>query len=84
MPYIEQEDRNKFDELLMILSDVITSPGELNYVITMLSASFAEQEGGNYAALNATVGVLESAKLEFYRRRVAPYEDEKMRLNGDV
>ena len=34
--------------------------------------------------IRSASGALESAKLEFYRRVVAPYEDEKMNLNGDV
>jgi hypothetical protein len=28
--------------------------------------------------------VLESVKLEFYRRKVAPYEEHKRIVNGDV
>lgn len=30
------------------------------------------------------VGALESAKLELYRRKVSPYEDQKIEANGDV
>jgi hypothetical protein len=30
------------------------------------------------------MGVLESAKLELYRRKIAPYEDDKIAENGDV
>ena len=32
----------------------------------------------------SAIGALEAAKLEFYRRVVAPYEDQKMLDNGDV
>ncbi len=35
------------------------------------------------ADFNALIGVLESAKLELYRRMIAPYEDVKMKENGD-
>lgn len=30
------------------------------------------------------LAALEAAKLEFYRRQVAPYEDKKIESNGDV
>jgi len=55
--------------------------GELNYIITrMLKESYPLR----YFNLNRAVGVLECAKLEFYRRVVAPYEDTKIEENGDV
>lgn len=34
--------------------------------------------------VNSGIGALEAAKLEFYRRVVAPYEDKKIFDNGDV
>jgi len=47
--------------------------------------SVAKDEGRvRYAHLNEVVGVLECAKLELYRRVVAPYEDQKMTESGDV
>ncbi len=30
------------------------------------------------------MGALEGSKLEFYRRIAAPYENKKMKENGDV
>lgn len=84
MPYIKKQLRKLFDHRIQALDEVITNEGELNYVITQLARSFAEFNGGNYAAYNKTIGVLESAKLEFYRRAVAAYEDQKILENGDV
>ena len=40
--------------------------------------------GNSYATINDIIGALEGAKMEFYRRVVAPYEDEKIKENGDV
>ncbi|MCD6403165.1 MAG: hypothetical protein J7K98_02455 [Candidatus Aenigmarchaeota archaeon] len=40
--------------------------------------------GKNYFELNRAVGVLTSVLLEFYRRVVAPYENEKLKQHGDV
>ncbi len=38
----------------------------------------------NYSKANELVGVLECVKQEFYRRQVVPYEEEKIRENGDL
>lgn len=63
----------------------IETVGELNYAITeMINWYLAEVTDSLYADYNAIVGVLECAKLEFYRRAVAKYEDEKIMENGDV
>jgi hypothetical protein len=65
-----------------MLSSKIQTSGELNYVITRLLLDRASQP--NYERLNSLMGVLECAKQEFYRRAVAPYENIKIKENGDV
>jgi hypothetical protein len=37
-----------------------------------------------YQTMNDCLGALEGAKLEFYRRVVVPYEEQKKYENGDV
>ena len=37
-----------------------------------------------YENLNGIIGVLESAKMELYRRVVSIYEDKKCKENSDV
>ncbi len=81
MPYIKREDRKRFDENLFNLFP--TTPGELNFVITQIILGYAELQT-SYQKINDVIGVLECAKLEFYRRFAAPYEDEKIKQNGDV
>jgi hypothetical protein len=78
MPYITQEAR------AMLEFRAPSSPGELNYEITKLINDYWWNHGQNYAAINDVVGALESAKAEFQRRIVAPYEDHKRDMNGDV
>ena len=58
--------------------------GELNYAISMMIKEYVGTFGLSYSTLNEVVGVLECAKLEVYRRMVAPYEDTKIEENGDV
>lgn len=82
MPYISDDD--KFEAM----ADPGT-PGELNYKITMACADYleerAEVRGGlSYDLINEVIGVLECAKQEIYRRVAIPYEDQKIKENGDV
>jgi len=85
MPYIDQESREKFTEPIKILWDSIITEGELNYVMTKLALNFVSKQGGDsYTNLAKVLAAFEAAKLEFYRRKVAPYEQLKSLQNGDV
>lgn len=56
--------------------------GVVVYVIyKMLQAIYGD---GRFEVKSNALKVLESAKLEYYRRIMIPYEDEKIRTNGDV
>ena len=81
MPYIKREDRNK---LMSVNFPVMETPGELNFLITKLIKHYMWNLETNYVLINEIVGALESAKLEFYRRVVVPYEEKKIKQNGDV
>lgn len=81
MPYIDERIR---PELEPISARGAFRPGELNFQITMLCVAYLTNLGESYTTLNAIVGALECAKLEFYRRIAASYEDEKVVANGDV
>ena len=58
--------------------------GALNYAISRLIDETRVHSRMGYADMNAVMGVLESAKAEFYRRVVAPYEDKAIEKNGDI
>lgn len=58
--------------------------GELNYWITKLVVYYLEQKGECYQTYNDIIGALECAKQELYRRKIIPYENEKIEENGDV
>jgi hypothetical protein len=84
VPYIKPEDRHDYEEGLQKLACIVDGGvGDLNYVITRIVKQWL---GGKptYMTYNSAIGVLESAKLELYRRRVAEYEDTKIAENGDV
>lgn len=87
MPYIKQDElKDALDKGLDAFFGKVALPmseGELNYAITQLVLGFLPDDP-KYADYNSVVGVLESAKLEFYRRAVSPYENQKAFDNGDV
>lgn len=80
MPYIKQDRRDALD--LDNRSDTPRNAGELNYCITKLCTEYTSKL--SYQHINDVIGALEAAKLEFYRRLAAPYEDQKIKANGDV
>ena len=91
MPYLTKENKDKVEEIIeetnrtfYDLGKKLKTAGELNYVITQLIRGYYSSNGGRYQQINDVVGALESAKLEFYRKLVAPYEEEKERINGRV
>lgn len=88
MPYIKQEARAELRGAIKRMLDDLEAgrgpvPGEINYVISSIIWHIFDAEPC-YNTANALLGVLEGVKLEFYRRKVAPYEDEKIKENGDL
>lgn len=83
MPYIRPEIRALLDPKIKELKGY-WSPGELNYIITSIVRYSLPAVNASYKDFNDVVGVLECAKQELYRRMVAPYEDKKIKENGDV
>ena len=79
MPYITPDARDCLDS-----GGYPDNPGELNYLLTMVLLDYVNHHGHSYSVFNAMIGALECAKLELYRRMVAPYEEVKMEVNGDV
>jgi hypothetical protein len=84
MPYIKQGKRKELNPLIEQLADEVTCEGDLNYIITSLVHFEISSKGKNYQNLNNLIGMLECTKLELYRMIVGPYEDIKIRENGDI
>lgn len=91
MPYVRQEARDRFEheaiEEIMAsfakVSEIHIAPGEVNYIISTIIWELFDRNPC-YSTANDLMGVLECVKQEFYRRKVAPYEDEKIKENGDL
>ena len=87
MPYIEQQ-RVQFDGHINKLSETISNEGQLCYCIYAILVRYCNkyQAKGSlkFNILAQCISAIECAKLEFYRRIVAPYEDKKIKENGDI
>jgi hypothetical protein len=79
--------RPSIDKTLQPLIDHLKSlpvedqDGALNYSVTKILKNLYEPRYFNY---NRAMGVLSSIQSEWYRRDVGPYEDKKIKENGDV
>lgn len=90
MPYIKNEDRLKFEkqiddlvDTLMVGPHMTAKVGDVNFVISTIIWKLFTYDT-SYTNGNNLMGVLECVKQEFYRRQLAPYEDEKIKENGDI
>lgn len=79
MPYIPENERQ------LLADDCIpVTAGQLNYKIHLLLEEYLETSGLSYQSCNDIMGALQGVQQEFYRRKVAPYEDKKIKENGDI
>ena len=88
MPYIKEVDRVKWKQGIAKIKNAMNkkgvTPGDLNYLFVMIAAYYLDRKGVNYTHMNDVMGAFTGASQEFYRRIIAPYEDEKIEENGDV
>ena len=85
MPYIKEYNRNFLKEIAIgLVVTEITNPGELNYLFTRTILRYITCKGESYQTYNDIIGALEACKLEIYRRKISPYEDKKIKENGDL
>lgn len=82
MPYVKQEQRPNLDDVVdeMAASEVIAN-GDLNYILYAYCKRFIAPSYNNYKNF---CGELRQCATEIERRILAPYEDEKIKKNGDV
>jgi len=87
MPYIDQKSRKNIESELNALIQKLKSiptkniDGNLNYCICQMLKELYTPSYYNY---NRMMGVITCVQQEVYRRLVAPYEDKKIKENGDV
>jgi hypothetical protein len=93
MPYIKQDERKYYDNIVDHLANCIINSdndrisGDLNYVLFRLAKKLCDPTIGgtkNYARMAVILSAMNEAQAEFRRRILVPYEDEKINSNGDV
>jgi len=98
VPYITDATKKVIDdfvkqsknlgELIIHLRDHteygVDGNGAIVYLIYKILKNVYGYDGSRFEERSNALKVLESAKLEFYRRILAPYEDRKIVQNGDV
>jgi hypothetical protein len=91
MPYIKQEGRERLDHLIDLIAKTITyhdgpdlkdMAGALNYVAYRLALKLMGTP--SYWKVALIDGVFSNISKEFYRRVAVPYEETKIKENGDV
>jgi hypothetical protein len=83
MPYILKSKRSLFDRAFAAMPPA-QDAGDLNYLFSRIAQRYIAAHGESYQRMNDVVGALDGAKAEFQRVIVAPYEDHKRFLNGDI
>ncbi len=99
MPYIDDRERKKLTPLIEALANEIVNisetvdgyyGGRINFtihkLIQQIHKTLCERENCTltYSDYNEVIGALEAAKLEYYRKVVVPYEEKKIKENGDL
>ena len=81
MPYIPEDRREALSRGMLQDAETV---GELTYILYTACKRFYKTKPKRYITLALIMGALICTALEFYRRVGAPYEDEKLKENGDV
>jgi len=85
MPYIESKRREELEEVLnvMIKNGVTASTGDINYILFSYCNRIVSPVA-SYHAYKMYLAELNEAMHEIRRRFLVPYEDEKIKKNGDI
>jgi hypothetical protein len=85
MPYITPTRRDMIRRQVRELLEEVENlqSGDITYLFTEILLQWLG-DSAKYDDYAQAVGILETAKLELYRRKIAPYEDIKKEENGDI
>lgn len=82
MPYISENNKEIIDNQTIGQFNRNTV-GELVYAIYRLCLNVLPEKP-SFVSYAVVMGALVCTMLELYRRKIAPYEDEKIKDNGDI
>jgi len=92
MPYVAEKWKYKYQKCIENLSSRLIEDtfggrennGVVVYAIYLMLKRIYSRGVSDFEVKSNALKVLESAKLEYYRRVLVPYEEEKIKINGDV
>ena len=83
MPYINTEDRAKYDEIIDLVCKIDTK-GELEYIIMRFMNIYMSTRERKYNTLHDCVYACKHVSDEYRRRYLDKREDEALAKNGDI
>ena len=83
MPYIQQKDRTKYDQILNQIN-LIETKGDLEYCLYKLMLKYMSTRERRYSQLHDCVYAAAHCSDEFRRRFLDKREDDAVMTNGDV
>lgn len=86
MPYPDIRRRTDLEPELSSLVDLLRNrfAGDITYAVMVLLTEWAEYPQPSFEKYDSALGILSAVDKEFYRTRVAPYEDKKIKENGGI
>ena len=82
MPYIKKEDRIKMNKIVNLMEELeVSANGDLNYILFAFCKYNIKPSYNNFKNF---CGELRQCATEIERVLLAPYEDEKIKENGNV
>ncbi len=83
MPYIPEQERPQFREILLRLPHMGTK-GQLEYSIFKLMRIYMQSRAYRYSDLQECISAVKHAAHEFERRFLDSREDDAIKENGDI
>jgi len=82
MPYVKQQKRKNLNKIVSLMAEQkIKADGDLNYILFTYCKKFISPNYNNYKNY---IGELNECINEIRRRLLSPYEDLKIKENGDI
>ena len=83
MPYIPEEERTKFNDMITATPSM-KSKGELEYILYKTAITYMEDKVYNYTNMHDVVSAIQHVAHEFQRRYLDIREDQAIKENGDI
>ena len=85
MPYTKNYRRHHIHEFIKDMIPYVKEKGDLNYAICELVGELCLRDGGiGYTSTSNWIDCVHDAEQELRRRLLNPYEDLKIKENGDI